>query len=137
MAIHELPNERRLFHHIPPTLRAGHKHPQKGLIFLAAPVLGQDRIPFAKLESRHPPVAVDEHPGRHRNHRDDLSPLFDGCGQGDQGLPLDNPRVSVSELQMCDLHFQDFHGVHLPYSPQGIPNDLMDGSLITLGHLLG
>lgn len=88
VAIDELPDEGRLFHDIPSALTAAKQHPEDGLLFPAAPVLGQHRVPLAQLQGRHPPVTIDEHARRDGHNRDDLPPLLDGCGKGNQVLPL-------------------------------------------------
>lgn len=113
VAIDKMPHKGGLLHHVPSSLTAGREHPNQCLILLAAPLLGQDRVPFAKFERRHPPVAVDEHTGEDGDDRSALPPLLDRCGKADQGLPFHNPGVSVSQVKVCDFHFPGRNCAHL------------------------
>jgi len=113
VATGKFPYKGSLLKGVPSLPTAGREHPEQGLIFPATPVFDNDRIPFAQLERRHPPVTIDEHTRIDGDNGRDLPPLLKGGGKADQGLFFHNPGVSVSKLQVCDLHFPGFYCDHL------------------------
>lgn len=115
MAAGELPDEGSLFHHIPSSLTADREQSQQGLVFPAVPVLDQDRVPFAELERRHPPVTVNEHTGRDGDNGHDLPPLLDGGGKADQGLFCHYPRVGVARIDLGDLQLHGLYRVSVQH----------------------